>query len=309
MKYSILADLHINTRNKYANTDIMFTFLAVRLITLGHDVIILGDIYESSHPNIGEQVIFHSFIRRLTDANLRVYIILGNHDWCPDGVNVLSPIEEIVGGSGNVIIVDNTYDIGDKIRLVSFNPNLEYLDIDDIPDMILMSHVRLNEFLKKGHGHFGISDLPGARYYVLGDIHTYSNRGDILYPGSVDYTRASEIFEDKYFVVFDINTLEHECISTPTRPVVVNPYSQYDVSPGSIVVLSNPIDSDVFDDCIVYIKPYDNKQEDTDAECSYLDTGDDDVDIFIDYVNAFDFQYRDDTIKTGVDIIRSASVD
>ena len=85
MKLAHLSDLHLGTRlNEFSMLGEQEAILKQLLHILDEEapdgVLIAGDIYDKSVPPASATVLFDSFLTRLADLGIAVYMIAGNHD-------------------------------------------------------------------------------------------------------------------------------------------------------------------------------------------------------------------------------------
>lgn len=94
MKAIATADLHIDINNRFEDTKAVLHQMAIYAIKNNVEQFwILGDIYDKKRPYSSEIVLFHQFVKSLTDHNIEVKMISGNHDIDKYQVSALKELE------------------------------------------------------------------------------------------------------------------------------------------------------------------------------------------------------------------------
>ncbi|MHC4661715.1 MAG: metallophosphoesterase family protein [Planctomycetota bacterium] len=174
-------------------------------------VLLAGDIYDGEERGVRAQLRFLNGLKRLSDANVKVFIAHGNHDplggWSairtwPPGVTVYGDSEvdcHSVQISGNTVA--NIYGISYACREVSENLALRFKRRDGAGLHIGLLHCNIGG--NPEHDNYSpcqIDDLlnAGMDYWALGHVHRrpteYRRDPWIVYPGNLQgrSSKASE---------------------------------------------------------------------------------------------------------------------
>lgn len=96
IKFAHLSDCHLGAWRKETLNEIGYTtFTQIIDRILGEQVdfvIISGDLYDVSNPKVDVIDIATRELRRLKDANIPVYGIMGSHDFSPSGKSMIRPL-------------------------------------------------------------------------------------------------------------------------------------------------------------------------------------------------------------------------
>jgi DNA repair protein SbcD/Mre11 len=220
MKIAITADIHLTSRKKYpqrwnALANIFDNMLSKDIKNL----IIAGDLFDKESQNYSE---FDQLCKqeKYSDANIKLYIIPGNHD---------ASIKAGHFTSKNIKIINEPEIIKFGQQDINFF-FIPYIAGKSIGEIIAEYQHRLSEYwVLIGHGDY----IPGLRepnpyepgiympltrndveYYtpaivILGHIHKGMNLGKIYYPGSPCGLDINETGRRNFFTL-DTNTLEIE---------------------------------------------------------------------------------------------------
>lgn len=223
MKAIASGDFHIDINNRFEDTKSVLRQMTVYAIKNNvTETWILGDIYNKSRPYNSEKVLFHQFVKTLTDNSIKVTIISGNHDL--DRYKT-SAVEEFgVLNLPNVKLLPNPSVIdfnGQKVYLGHFLINGAKLGVLNYS----MNHaVNLDGILK-----------TSASLYLLGDIHKpqklHSNP-DVLYVGSPERIDFGERDEIKGFVLITDNMLGNPDLKYEFIPLKIRPMIQLELKSG-----------------------------------------------------------------------------
>ena len=237
MKYVIIADLHVKTARKYDRLinglpeSIYWPLHNLRLAAEyahKHDaqLIIAGDVNDSKRL-VSQQVITET-LNTLEDISglVDTYLILGNHDYelyqdkiysyllNINNLTVIKPNEPLVL-NGELGLVAYNYD---RSKLLEDIVNIDPLELKGI-----VSHFGLKEGKLSGSeyrtGEFSLhKDFVGleTKWLVLGHYHMPQEVSDrCLYVGSPYPIRIDEAFDNKRFILLDLD--ENKYTSIPTE--------------------------------------------------------------------------------------------
>ncbi len=196
------------------------------------DILLLsGDIFDKSKPLNRALKVFEEEIAKLTDRNVKVYAISGDHDypkrrdippillfkrlgvtylWSKNPYTIYRDV--FIGGLQHIPKVSNRI-LRDRLKYVE-----KIASKSDTKKRVLVLHQSIKRFLKFSY-ELTMEELPrGFDYYAMGHIHRYIKRrwdkGWLVYPGSMDILDISEIpdFENngKGFVFLDLSGDEAE---------------------------------------------------------------------------------------------------
>ena len=223
MKFMHLADAHLDSpfqglsflpSNEFNNikqsTQKSFTKAIDIALEQSVDlVLIAGDTFDSVHPSPQSQLFFSREIKRLTDQEIQVVMILGNHDYLNPDEMILpqSPYFKLLGPDEKVEEVQFKTKTGFPYTVAGFSYQYNHIEAD-----------KISEFPKKGDNftiglmHAGakttakhqnvyapfttaeIKDL-NYDYFALGHIHlrqTLSQEPWIVYSGNLQGRHINE---------------------------------------------------------------------------------------------------------------------
>lgn len=194
-------------------------------------IIIAGDLFDTSMPNIDILKAATGKFKQLADAKINCYIAPGSHDYSASGKTFLDVLEK-AGLCENIARFDETdKGIGLKIlkkdnlaicglpgKKAGLEKNIisnivkEKLNMTDNEFKILVLHTTVTESKPKGLEFIestNAEDLPeGFDYYALGHIHKYFQKkiGNklIVYPGPVlpnNFVEFEEIKKGSFCIV------------------------------------------------------------------------------------------------------------
>ena len=235
MKIAILNDTHCGIRNSsdifmeyqerfYA--EIFFPYLLKNNIT---QILHLGDYYDN-RKTINFKALHHNrkiFLEKLREYGITMDIIPGNHDTYFKNTNELNALKELQGHYMNEVnlVMEPTimdYD-GCKIALIPWiNPENEKETLkflDKCKANIIGAHLELKGFeMQKGMPCMDGMDIkPFTRFDMVltGHFHARSSQNNIHYLGAQMEFFWNDCDDDKYFHVFDTDTLDLVPIRNP----------------------------------------------------------------------------------------------
>lgn len=172
-------------------------------------LLLAGDIYDSSQPDLRAQVCLRDGLARLATADIPTYIASGNHDYSnalashlhwPDGVHFFPP-----GQVATYSVLKDGITIADVsgVSYPSQNPTQNFVPlfakVGDAPFKIGVLHTNVGaEADYANYAPCTLSDLRLARmdYWALGHVHRAAvlnpSRPTILYPGTSQGRSARE---------------------------------------------------------------------------------------------------------------------
>ncbi|MDF2956925.1 MAG: DNA repair exonuclease SbcCD nuclease subunit [Candidatus Alkanophagales archaeon MCA70_species_1] len=187
-----------------------------------------GDLFDTPQPPIKALLVFKNCIRRIRDAGVRFYAVLGDHDTPkrrgvpPQAlfdVHVLGADgtlqHDIMRKGGEEVLVAGVSNLkGRKVQMLK--EELKKFDpiASGYKNAVLVAHQAVRRFLPfEGAYELEEDALPQlATYYAFGHIHTRTTfnfgRGVLAYAGSTEITSRDEIqawkMQGKGFFIVDV---------------------------------------------------------------------------------------------------------
>ena len=158
MKFIHLSDLHIGKRlNEYSMLEdqeyILDRIIEVIDAEMPCSVIIAGDVYDKAVPSAEAVGLFDDFLTRLSERDIHVFIISGNHD-SPERIAFGSRLME---GSGIHL---------SRVYSGSVEP---YTLTDEFGKINILCRCNFNIALPRINGIYGISK-PFYHHIIIGDF-------------------------------------------------------------------------------------------------------------------------------------------
>jgi DNA repair protein SbcD/Mre11 len=244
MKISLIADPHLNkTIYKgvmdeqypdipFRNADLMraFEFAIDKNINEIHPdlIVVLGDVYDTPHPLNPIRTFFNSQLRRLSEANIPVIILVGNHDICSKhhalepiaalGLKHVKVIEEpkltlfkdkalmlfpysLAVEKKEITIKDQFYKfVTSSRKLMILNPNFKDKGI------LFFGHFPVNGAIKNSYDDDDINDIAGANPEVVEKKMVYNHNDSDISLADLDTIGASHIFLGDFHKHQELNT-------------------------------------------------------------------------------------------------------
>ncbi|MFA5484724.1 MAG: exonuclease SbcCD subunit D [Candidatus Pacearchaeota archaeon] len=247
VKFAHLADCHLGSWRLPSLQDLNFkSFQKAIDIILAEKVdfvLICGDLFDSAYPSI--EILKETFaeFRRISDANIPVYLIAGSHDYSASGKTFLDVLEK-AGFCKNMekfeIQEDNSIKlipyIHNGIAIYGYSGKKSGLEIDELkrvyfssfnPYTIFMLHTTINEVAMENMPSIDKISLPLAQYYALGHVHQVRHLQDknqhFVYPGPIFPNNFQELADLKCgsFQITEIdNKFKTYNIKLPLKEVV-----------------------------------------------------------------------------------------
>jgi DNA repair exonuclease SbcCD nuclease subunit len=214
----VTGDIHIDKNNRPEDTLAVLRQIMQYAVKNKVDfVYVLGDVYERKRPYSCEKTIFEKFVKYLSEKDIEVIIIPGNHDAEPDGN---SAVDEF-----GILELPN-------VSLKS-NPCIVTLGKYKIwLGHMLVQGAKLGPVDFQAHNPVSLQNIFNeweASIYLLGDVHKAQKLNDnppVLYVGSPERQDFGERAEKKGFTLL---TATEEKLEYKFVPLDIRPMIQFDL--------------------------------------------------------------------------------
>ena len=201
-------------------------------------VLIAGDTFDSAKPSPRTQLFFAQQIKRLTDAQIQVVMIFGNHDHMrrEDLLVNQSPYFKLIGA--NEAVEKATFKTKDNFNydVVGFSYLNNHITEDKIPDFpgkehnytfgLMHAQEKEADSRKNVYAPFTVSEVQALNYdyFALGHIHARRNLSEkpwIVYSGNIQGRHINEMgAKGCYLGVIDENTKKTSIEFKTTGPIL-----------------------------------------------------------------------------------------
>lgn len=201
-------------------------------------VLIAGDTFDSAKPSPRSQLFFAQQIKRLTDAQIQVVMIFGNHDHMrrEDLLVNQSPYFKLIGA--NEAVEKATFKTKDNFDydVVGFSYLNNHITEDKIPDFpgkehnytfgLMHAQEKEADSRKNVYAPFTVSEVQALNYdyFALGHIHARRNLSEkpwIVYSGNIQGRHINEMgAKGCYLGVIDENTKKTSIEFKTTGPIL-----------------------------------------------------------------------------------------
>lgn len=201
-------------------------------------VLIAGDTFDSAKPSPRSQLFFAQQIKRLTDAQIQVVMIFGNHDHMrrEDLLVNQSPYFKLIGA--NEAVEKATFKTKDNFNydVVGFSYLNNHITEDKIPDLpgkehnytfgLMHAQEKEADSRKNVYAPFTVSEVQALNYdyFALGHIHARRNLSEkpwIVYSGNIQGRHINEMgAKGCYLGVIDENTKKTSIEFKTTGPIL-----------------------------------------------------------------------------------------
>ena len=210
----VFADVHVDKNNRPEDTLAVLRQIMQYAVKNKVDfVYVLGDVYERKRPYSCEKTIFEKFVKYLSDKDIEVIIIPGNHDAEPDGNSAVDEfgileLPSVSLKSNPCIVTLGKYKVWLGHMLVQ-GAKLGPIDFQASSPVSLQS----------------IFNAWDASIYLLGDVHKAQKLNEnppVLYVGSPERQDFGERDEKKGFTLLTATDekLEYKFIPLDIRPMI-----------------------------------------------------------------------------------------
>ena len=233
VRFAHIADVHLGGWKQQPMQDLNFQSFQMAMkkcIDSRLDfVLIVGDLFDSAHPQI--EILKETFaeFKKLKDAGIPCFIIAGSHDYSVSGKTFLDVLEK-AGFCKNVFNAEEKNDLiylnpvlhkgvafygypGKKSGLEI--PELRRIRLNDSPGMfkIFMLHTTID----KAKGTLPIDaietdNLPQADYYALGHLHIDFKYNNFVYPGPIFPNNFQELQDLKFGRFYIVDTEQNNLL-------------------------------------------------------------------------------------------------
>ena len=173
-------------------------------------VLIAGDTFDSSQPSPRAQLFFAEQVKRLTDAQIQVVMIFGNHDHMKQEDLLVSPSPyfKLLGNSETVEQATFTTDAGFNYDVIGFSYLNNHITEDKIPEFpakgknytfgLMHAQEKSATASQNVYAPFTVDELQNLNYdyFALGHIHARNNLSStpwIVYPGNIQGRHINEM--------------------------------------------------------------------------------------------------------------------
>ena len=171
-------------------------------------VLIAGDTFDSSQPSPRAQLFFAEQVKRLTDAQIQVVMIFGNHDHMKQEDLLVSPSPyfKLLGNNETVEQATFTTDAGFNYDVIGFSYLNNHITEDKIPEFPAkgknytfgLMHAQEKAQAGNVYAPFTTSEVQNLNYdyFALGHIHARNNLSEdpwIVYPGNIQGRHINEM--------------------------------------------------------------------------------------------------------------------
>lgn len=199
-------------------------------------VLIAGDTFDSDKPSPRAQLFFAQQIKRLTDQNIQVVMIFGNHDHMKQEDLLVSPSPyfKLLGNNEKVEQATFKTRNGFDYDVVGFSYLNNHITHDMVPDFpekgknytFGLMHAQERAQTNNVYAPFSVSEIQNLNYdyFALGHIHARMNLSEkpwIVYPGNIQGRHINELGEKGcYLGEIDENTGKTSISFKKTGPIV-----------------------------------------------------------------------------------------
>jgi exonuclease SbcD len=227
-------------------------------IDSGADIFIqTGDIFEHRDPDVSYMTIVDRALKKLSNANISTFVIMGNHDYRRNGSTFTSSISSLAAADYpnvrmilNPEMIEVTKDNGERTNLLllpfrdqrmypgktnkdksaAFESQIKEM-IDEAEEGVPIIAVGHNFFYEGSYNDFGGSELmlrplvfEGCDVAMMGHLHQFrvlrKKAPVCIYTGSMERSNFGDANIDKYFIDYDITTKKASFKKVPSRDLL-----------------------------------------------------------------------------------------
>lgn len=201
-------------------------------------VLIAGDTFDSDQPSPRSQIFFANQIKRLTDAEIQVVMIFGNHDHmrADDLLVQKSPYFKLLGPNEKVEKVSFTTKDQFNYDVVGFSYLNNHITEDKMPEFmpkeqnftfgLMHAQEKTTATSQNVYAPFSIDEVKRLNYdyFALGHIHLRQNLSEdpwIVYPGNIQGRHINELgAKGCYLGTIDEDSKKTQIEFKETAPIV-----------------------------------------------------------------------------------------
>lgn len=216
-----------------------------------------GDIFEHRDPDVNHMAIVDQALKKLSNAGVSTFVIMGNHDYRRNGNGFTSSISSLAaadypnvrmvlepeviqvssdsGDSSNLLLIpfrDQRMYSGktNKEKSTAFEAHIRELidSIDNGSPTIAVGH---NFFFEGSYNDFGGSELmirprafEGCDVSMMGHLHQFrvlrKKSPVCIYTGSMERSNFGDANVDKYFIDYDLSSKKASFKKVPSRELL-----------------------------------------------------------------------------------------
>jgi exonuclease SbcD len=216
-----------------------------------------GDIFEHRDPDVRHMAIVDSALKKLSNAGVSTFIIMGNHDYSRNGSSFTSSITSLAAAeypnvrmvlNPEVIEVSNNDGDSSNLLLLPFRDQRMYpgkgnqqksegfeaeiksliAGIENSNPTIAVGH---NFFFEGSYNDFGGSELmarpdafEGCDVAMMGHLHQFrvlrKKSPVCIYTGSMERSNFGDANVEKYFIDYDLSTKKASFKKVPSRDLL-----------------------------------------------------------------------------------------
>lgn len=201
-------------------------------------VLIAGDTFDSNSPSPKSQLFFAEQIKKLTDAQIQVVMIFGNHDHMSkeDLLVESNPYFDLLGNGEHVQRVSHVTESGFKYNVTGFSYLNNHIEKDKISEFpardalynfgLMHAGQKSGEKSQNVYAPFSLEKIKSLNYdyFALGHIHLrqiLSENPWIVYPGNIQGRQIGELgIKGCYFGEINELTKKTNITFIPTSPIL-----------------------------------------------------------------------------------------
>lgn len=201
-------------------------------------VLIAGDTFDSVNPSPQSQLFFNREIKRLTDQEIQVVMILGNHDYLNPEEMILpqTPYFKLLGSDEKVEEAQFKTKIGFPYTVVGFSYQHNHIETDKISEFpkkgdnftfgLMHAGVKTTDAHQNVYAPFTVAEIKDLNYnyFALGHIHlrqTLSEEPLIVYSGNLQGRHINEReAKGVYLGIVDETTNKINLDFVKTAPII-----------------------------------------------------------------------------------------
>lgn len=238
-----------------------------------------GDMFEHRDPDVRHMAIVDSALKKLSNAGVSTFVIMGNHDYRRNGSSFTSSITSLAAADypnvrmvldPEVIEVSNNDGDSSNLLLLPFRDHRMYSGkgnkeksegfeaeirslIDGVKNQNPTIAVGHNFFYEGSYNDFGGSELmarpsafEGCDVALMGHLHQFrvlrKKSPVCIYTGSMERSNFGDANVDKYFIDYDLSTKKASFKKVPSRELVER---SIDLSGADFSDISDRIDEEI----------------------------------------------------------------